>query len=121
MHVKLNVIKIFNRLSLLANQTTTSLPASLKITHAQFSNGNNTDTDCEKTDVANNNLSTRKFVMSSSLQLHEDDLSRIDVKSLVSNFVLFFVAQTWLKPSSNLLDDPRSHFGSVFCILFPNK
>lgn len=49
---------------------------------------NSDDTDCDKADVANhNNLAARKFIMSSSLQLYEDDLSRIDVKSLVSNFV----------------------------------
>lgn len=104
MHVKLNVINLFNRLSLLANQTASmlSLPPSVKVNHTLKSNRNSlvvndvkTDgTDCDKTDVANNYLangkSTRKLIMSSSLQLHEDDLSRIDVKSLVSDFVIFF-------------------------------
>jgi hypothetical protein len=81
MHVKLNVINLFNRLSLLANQTASSLPASVKVNHAQFlscmSDAKSADTDCDK-------ASNRKLIMSSSLQLHEDDLSRIDVKSLVS-------------------------------------
>jgi hypothetical protein len=102
MHVKLNVINLFNRLSLLANQTASatalSLPGSVKVNHTQNSihnvvvidDVNTDDTDCDKTDVANNNLANRKFIMSSSLQLHEDDLSRIDVKSLVSDVVLFF-------------------------------
>lgn len=100
LHVKLNVIKLFNRLSLLANQTasTLSLPASVRVNHTQNSNRSRIavttdDTDCDKADVANNNVAndkaSRKFIMSSSLQLHEDDLSRIDVKSLVSDVVVF--------------------------------
>lgn len=103
MHVKLIVIKLFNRLSLLTDQTasTLSLPGSVKVSPSQKSHRNNfvvhnvktDDTDCERADVANNNLdndkASRKFIMSSSLQLHEDDLSRIDVKSLVSDVVCF--------------------------------
>lgn len=97
MHAKLNVIKLFNRLSLLANQT---LSSPVKVSHTQNSNRNKIvasdvkadDTDYEKTDVANNNLAndkaSRKFIMSSSLQLYEDDLSRIDVKSLVSDVII---------------------------------
>lgn len=87
MHVKLNAIKVFNRLSLLADQNA----STVKLSHSKLSNSAKSDDfDCEKADAANNiNLATRKFIMSSSLQLHEDDLSRIDVKSLVSNFLLF--------------------------------
>lgn len=101
MHVKLNVINLFNRLSLLANQTASaltlsSLPESVIVNHTQNSIHNIViddvktlnDIDCGKADVANNNLANQKFIMSSSLQLHEDDLSRIDVKSLVSDVVL---------------------------------
>lgn len=94
MHVKLNVIKIFNRLSLLANQTSL-LSSSVKVNHAQYSlnafadDVKSDDTDCERADVANNNSASRRLIiMSSSLQLHEDDLSRIDVKSLVSEAAL---------------------------------
>jgi hypothetical protein len=94
LHAKLNVINVFNRLSLLANQTT--LPASVKVNNTQDSIENvfvddvkTDDIDCGKADVANNNLANRKFIMSSSLQLHEDDLSRIDVKSLVSDVDVF--------------------------------
>lgn len=114
LHVKLNVIKLFNRLSLLANQTasTLSLPASVKVNHTQNSNRSKiavttSDADCEKPDVSNNNLAndkaSRKFIMSSSLQLHEDDLSRIDVKSLVSVVVLFFGAQIYWDAQLSLL------------------
>lgn len=83
---------------MLANQTAsaTSLPGSVKLNHTQNSIHNvviddvkTDDTDCGKADVANNNLANRKFIMSSSLQIHEDDLSRIDVKSLVSDVVFF--------------------------------
>lgn len=102
MHVKPNVINLFNRLSLLANQTasaTLSLPGSVKVNHTQnathnevFDDVKNDDTDCSGADVANNNLANRKFIMSSSLQLHEDDLSKIDVKSLVSVFVFSYAS-----------------------------
>lgn len=67
---------------------------SVKVNHAQYSlnafadDVKNHDIDCERADVANNNLASRRLIMSSSLQLHEDDLSRIDVKSLVSEAVL---------------------------------
>lgn len=75
---------------MLANQT--PLPA-VKVNHSQDSIENvfvkTDDIDCEKADVSNNNLANRKLIMSSSLQLHEDDLSRIDVKSLVSEFDVF--------------------------------
>ena len=78
---------------MLADQT--PLPASVKVNHTQDSIENvfvddvkTDDIDCDKADVANINLADRKFIMSSSLQLHEDDLSRIDVKSLVSEFVV---------------------------------
>lgn len=88
MHAKLYAINIFNRLSLLANQ----LPSPVKVNHTQFTNCSESfvdhvksdDTLCEKADVAKGIFPSRKFIMSSSLQLHEDDLSRIDVKSLVS-------------------------------------
>jgi hypothetical protein len=98
MHVKLNVINLFNRLSLLANQTASTL-SHPKVNRTQNSTCNSVvvvsdvktddDTDCvDRTDVTKHNLAndkaSRKFIMSSSLQLHEDDLSRIDVKSLVS-------------------------------------
>lgn len=114
MHVKLNVIKLFNRLSLLANQnTSTSMQQSMSIVsqpvsviapvavinnHCNHFNNHNKlndvkddDTNCQKCFVSNNNLTSsmksnnhQKFIMSSSFQLHEDDLSKIDVKSLVS-------------------------------------
>lgn len=76
----------------MANQTL-SLPASVKVNHAQYCGAfakdiKSDDTDCDKADVViHNNLANRKFIMSSSLQLYEDDLSRIDVKSLVSYFL----------------------------------
>lgn len=142
MHVKLNVIKLFNHLSLLANQNTSAsmqqtmsmvstainsqqqqsehhqAPAQLNHihNHNHYNNNNNAnnngnifnhyngnddndiDFDCQKTNVADaaagndNNLTSyiksnhhQKFIMSSSFQLHEDDLSKIDVKSLVSS------------------------------------
>lgn len=119
MHVKLNVINLFNRLSLLANQTTSaltlSLPETVKVNHTQNSIHNVViddvkpdDNDCGKADVGNNNLANRKFIMSSSLQLHEDDLSRIDVKSLVSDVDVFC--------TNNL---PRYVFSSLPCPLIP--
>lgn len=97
MHVKLNAIHIFNRLSLLANQ----LPSTVKVNQTQFSTNctnksiadrvKGDDTYHEmKADAAKTNLPARKFIMSSSLPLQEDDLSRIDVKSLVSEACLFF-------------------------------
>ena len=94
LHVKLYAINIFNRLSLLANQ----LPS--QVNQTQYSNCNKSkiidrvktdETQLEKTaDAMKSILPTRKFIMSSSLQLHEDDLSRIDVKSLVSGFCVFY-------------------------------
>lgn len=130
MHVKLNVINLFNRLSLLANQTasTTMLathPVAVRVDHGQDARCNG-DTDCDKADVVghNNNLTNRKFIMSSSLQLHEDDLSRIDVKSLVSLTLFCFycghlgmvcsVYSLLLSPNSRLipsdtLSDTLSH------------
>jgi hypothetical protein len=87
LHVKLNVINLFNRLSLLANQTASSLPASVKVNHAQYLNCNSVVvvSDAKSGDTEREKAINRKLIMSSSLQLHEDDLSRIDVKSLVSS------------------------------------
>jgi hypothetical protein len=119
MHVvKPNVIKLFNRLSLLANQnTSTSMqqsmsmvsPVVMQTNHCNTINNQNAserhengvekliDSECHNGDclVASNNCNSlaaaakssqhQKFVMSSSFQLHEDDLSKIDVKSLVSS------------------------------------
>ena len=105
LHVKPNVINLFNRLSLLADQTL--LPASVKVNHTQDSIENvfvddvkTVDIDCGKADVANNNLVDRKFIMSSSLQLHEDDLSQIDVKSLVSEFVILTLIRATIPQTS---------------------
>jgi hypothetical protein len=124
MHVKLNVIKLFNRLSLLANQNTSasvqmmsivsqpakksssspSVTASFthkhkyqinNIHHNQKSsvklNINDDVSNDQKIIVTNSILNPsvisnnhQKLVMSSSFQLYEDDLSQIDVKSLVS-------------------------------------
>lgn len=89
LHAKLKAINIFNRLSLLANQ----LPPPVKVNQTQITNCNESlatdhvkinDTLGEKADVVIGNLFKQKFIVSSSLQLYEDDLSRIDVKSLVS-------------------------------------
>lgn len=122
MHVKLNVINLFNRLSLLANQnTSTSIetmsivsqppkkPTSSSVEPSFTHNYNNHNWSnhtnqkfCDKINIndevtneqeiiINSVLSPsvisknhKKFVMSSSYQLFEDDLSKIDVKSLVS-------------------------------------
>jgi len=125
MHVKLNVIKLFNRLSLLANQNTStsiqmmsivsqpfkksssaSVEASFTHNHKYQNNKksseklniNDDGTNGQKIIVMNSILnpsvisnSRQKLVMSSSFQLYEDDLSQIDVKSLVSkkNFLNF--------------------------------
>lgn len=118
MHVKLNVIKLFNRLSLLANQnTSTSMQQSMSmvssvVIQAPSSTFNNhtlnhdtlTDVDCA------NNLSAdavksshhQKFIMSSSFQLHEDDLSKIDVKSLVWLMFILLLQSHNFPPSSSL-------------------
>lgn len=92
MHVKLNVIKLFNRLSLLADiQNQPAVPPSNE--NNQIYNTKNIDGDSNDSRTSDDgiNLATdkssnyhRKLIISSSLQLHEDDLSRIDVKSLVS-------------------------------------
>lgn len=86
MHVKLNVIKLFNRLSLTANQNGATHDESF----------HNSDFIEEVMKVAAEQSPTavpfprqnQKFIVSSNFQLHEDDLSRIDVKSLVRNFPL---------------------------------
>lgn len=108
MHVKLNVIKLFNRLSLLANQnTSTSIQQSMSIVsqpgaingkapsnltninnYNKLSDTKSDDSDCHKNlnNVSSSPIkssNSQKFIMSSSFQLHEDDLSKIDVKSLV--------------------------------------
>lgn len=104
MHVKLNVIKLFNRLSLSANQNTTKditsviTTAMLMSSPVKVNNIRNSlidaktddlDSECKNglttsTAVASTkNNNNQKFIISSNYQLHEDDLSRIDVKSLV--------------------------------------
>lgn len=98
MFVKLNGIKIFNRLSLVANgnsSTSTTVTTNQIIINAPVlpmssitptinirkTNTNyNEDFGC----LANNKTNKyKRLIISSTLQLHEDDLSRIDVKSLV--------------------------------------
>lgn len=122
LHVKPNVINLFNRLSLLADQT--PLPASVKDNHTQDSIENvfvddvkTDDIDCDKADVANNNLADRKFIMSSSLQLHEDDLSRIDVKSLVSEFIGLILIHATIPRSSYHTSHSRDRIKNLQCIL----
>lgn len=92
MHVKLNVIKLFNRLSLPANQntapldviTTMSTPVKLNNIRNSLNDGKTTPDEFDRT---NDNVASiknnQKFIISSNFHLHEDDLSRIDVKSLV--------------------------------------
>lgn len=124
MHVKLNVINLFNRLSLLANQntstsietmsivsqpskkpTTASVEPSFTHTHKNLNKNSHINQKiCEKNNNINDEVkhgqeitinsvfspsvtiskNRQKFIMSSSYQLFEDDLSKIDVKSLVS-------------------------------------
>lgn len=80
MHVKLNVIKLFNRLSLTANQNgTDEFSDDNGLVDVKANNFRNT-ADASPTASPRNN---QKFIISSNYQLHEDDLSRIDVKSLV--------------------------------------
>lgn len=147
MHVKLNVIKLFNRLSLLANQNTStsiqmmsivsqpskksssaSVEASFTHNHKYQNNSsqnnkicierlnfNDDGTNGQKIIVKNSILNPsvisnnrQKLVMSSSFQLYEDDLSQIDVKSLVSKRK--FSQQLWV-----FVIDWRT----VFCCLLP--
>lgn len=129
MFVKLNGIKIFNRLSLVAtngNSTSTSTtnqiiinaPTTLPMStcpptiNTRKTNTNyNDDYGC---DMANNKTNKyKRLIISSTLQLHEDDLSRIDVKSLVRvccfgdglcfTFYSFFYYH-WYCPSTPLVD-----------------
>ena len=98
MFVKLNGIKIFNRLSLVANgnsTTSTTVTTNQIITNAPVqpmstiqstmnSRKINTNSDEDYGCLANNKTNKyKRLIISSTLQLHEDDLSRIDVKSLV--------------------------------------
>lgn len=100
MFVKLNGIKIFNRLSLVANGNTTAtsttvttnqiiinapvLPMSAIIPPTINSRKTNTNYNEDYGCLANNKTNKyKRLIISSTLQLHEDDLSRIDVKSLV--------------------------------------
>lgn len=118
MFVKLNGIKIFNRLSLVANgntTTSTTVTTNQIIINAQVlpmsaipptinirkTNTNyNEDYGC----LANNKTNKyKRLIISSTLQLHEDDLSRIDVKSLVR--VLFGDGLSSKYFSSTLLFD----------------
>lgn len=118
MHVKLNVIKLFNRLSLSANQnsysssptttttTTSSTPSDVETTvkvnnirNSLFDMASKTDeldSECKKINgdvmasTKNKINNNQKFIVSSNYQLHEDDLSRIDVKSLVRSQTKIF-------------------------------
>ncbi|KAG5681886.1 hypothetical protein PVAND_011293 [Polypedilum vanderplanki] len=45
-----------------------------------------TDSDCQNGSCNNKSNQHQKFIMSSSFQLHEDDLSKIDVKSLKQKY-----------------------------------
>lgn len=109
MHVKLNVVKLFNRLSLLANQNSeTPAATSTATTITSMSNGihnnliDDVDSECKKTngisattaDVKHN----QKFIISSNFNIHEDDLSRIDVKSLV-RISLYFALKKLYQPN----------------------
>ncbi|XP_070509180.1 golgin subfamily A member 6-like protein 22 isoform X3 [Chironomus tepperi] len=120
MHVKLNVINLFNRLSLLANQNTStsiqtmsivsepskkspSVETSSKHKHIKtlikqksfekVNDINNKVTNSQVIIMTNNILNPsgmsknrQKLIMSSSYQLYEDDLSKIDVKSLKEKY-----------------------------------
>ncbi len=97
-YVKLNGIKIFNQLTILAQMSQSTLAAKaltgcdqLKSASAtnlnarrkseefnEFPNNN----DCEKI----NNSKNRKFIISSNMQLHDDDLSRVNVRQLVRTY-----------------------------------
>lgn len=99
MHVKLNVIKLFNRLSLSANQNATKeissviTTAMLMSSPVKVNNIRNSLIDAKTDDLDSISTSSavastkhnnnQKFIISSNYPLHEDDLSRIDVKSLV--------------------------------------
>lgn len=88
MHVKLNVIKLFNRLSLTANQNGLDDTDSSDV---KANNIRNSLIEVIKTADASPTASPRnnqKFIIPSNYPLHEDDLSRIDVKSLVRNFFI---------------------------------
>jgi hypothetical protein len=74
MHVKLNVIKLFNRLSLTTTQNEVEDGIDVK------ANNIRNTADASPAASPRNN---QKFIISSNYQLHEDDLSKIDVKSLV--------------------------------------
>lgn len=80
MHVKLNVIKLFNRLSLTATQNVSEVTTSDNEIDVKANNIRNSLADASPTASPRIN---QKFIIPSNYQLHEDDLSRIDVKSLV--------------------------------------
>lgn len=84
MHVKLNVIKLFNRMSLTTNQNEmmspdTSDSSNLSSFDVKANNIRNSLSETPAASPRNN----QKFIISSNYPIHEDDLSRIDVKSLV--------------------------------------
>lgn len=140
MHVKLNVIKLFNRLSLSANQNTTkelssvittamlvSSPVKVNNIRNSLIDAKTDDLDSEcKTSIpvaSTKNNNNQKFIISSNYQLHEDDLSRIDVKSLVRTKKVF---ASYIINSMFTLRALRAYifcFNSIslFCLLLINR